>query len=111
MRVALPFWRITLDGPAQIVLPVMSLVRRMISRRQGSAMWAGSSPRSNRYWCSISCNSVLLSAMRWPPASGRLSVMARPCQLLRLYEHCPMRRPKGNICETMSGIGLRAPSK
>jgi len=36
MRIALPFRRATFDGPAQIVLPVMSFVRRMISRRQGS---------------------------------------------------------------------------
>jgi hypothetical protein len=47
----------------------------------------------------------------WPPQAGRLSVMARPSQLLRLCAHCPMRRPKGNVCETMSGIGLRTPSE
>jgi hypothetical protein len=41
MRTALPFWRTTLDGPAQIGLPVMSFVRRMISRRQGLACMGG----------------------------------------------------------------------
>ena len=41
MRTTLPFRRTVLDGPAQTVAPVMSLVRRMISRRQGAPAWAG----------------------------------------------------------------------
>jgi hypothetical protein len=59
---------------AQTVLPEMSAVRRMISRRQGSPSCAGYSPRSK----TISWIRVLLSASKVLYDSGTLSEMVRP---------------------------------
>ena len=42
-----PLTRFVIDRPAHISLPVMSLVSRMISRRQPSMSWPAGSPRSN----------------------------------------------------------------